>query len=134
MQNYPMSSRLLARSAVRELVQPFTVEKYHSMYEHGLIPEKTELLDGVIIEKMPKNPIQTGMIRKVMNYFHSLLKSEYTVSQECPVTILNSEPEPDISIVDYREDAYSTVHPTWANLVIQVSNFPIFCKGEDNSV
>ncbi len=117
-----MHQAILENPDIRKLMTQFTVEKYHLMYDQGLIPEKTELLEGVIIEKMPKNPIHTAMIRKLMSYLNNVVPKEFLVSQESPIAFELSEPEPDISIVDYREDSYSHAHPNWAHLVIEVAN------------
>jgi len=44
---------MLERSAVRRRVVPFSVECYHKLRDLGMVPVKTELLNGVIIENQP---------------------------------------------------------------------------------
>ncbi|MBE7413655.1 MAG: Uma2 family endonuclease [Leptospiraceae bacterium] len=117
-----MVQALLENPEIRKLVTPFTVEKYHLMYEQGLISEKTELLEGVVIEKMPKNPIHTATLNKIFYFFISKILPPYSVRKEDPISFDISEPEPDISIVDYREDSYSLFHPSFAHLVVEVAN------------
>lgn len=42
-----------------ELIHPLSVDAYHLLYENGLVAEKAELIEGVIYNKMPKNPIHS---------------------------------------------------------------------------
>ena len=49
-----MSFALQERQAIFERAFPISVEAYHFLYKQGLISEKTELLEGVVIEKNAK--------------------------------------------------------------------------------
>jgi hypothetical protein len=105
-------------ASVEELIFPITVEAYHFLYENGLVEEKAELIEGVIYSKMPKNPIHSEILRRI----HSFIKEhvDLPVFKEDPVTLNNSEPEPDIAILPPGD--YSKSHPTSALLVLEVSN------------
>jgi Uma2 family endonuclease len=81
-----------------------TVEEYHRMLDSGLFgPEpKVELLEGVIVTKMAKNPphiIATDLLEDLL---HQLLPRGcgYFVSMGNPVTIedRDGEPEPDAGV------------------------------------
>ncbi|MCB1193284.1 MAG: Uma2 family endonuclease [Leptospiraceae bacterium] len=101
-------------------VLPITIEAYHLLYERGLIPEKAELIEGVIFSKMPKNPIHSEILRKLNLFLYKNLSEKYIISSENPITIEDSESEPDIAILP--EGNYSKEHPKFAILIIEIAN------------
>lgn len=116
-----MSLALKDRQAIFERAFPISVEAYHFLYKQGLISEKTELLEGVVIEKMPKDPIHAEIVRKIFEFLEKV--KSYKVLKEDPIDLGFSEPEPDIAIVPNGD--YSTYHPKEAILVIEVANTSI---------
>jgi Uma2 family endonuclease len=50
-----------------------------------------------------------------------LLPPGYLVRKEDPLTLIDSEPEPDISVVKGAEADFFQAHPTTAEIVIEVS-------------
>lgn len=112
---------ILEKKSLRERSLPISLEMYHKLGEENLIPEKTELIQGFIIEKMPKSPKHSSLIRKLLNYFTNNISEQYYLSSENPITTKTSEPEPDICVLDFREDYYEKAHPSFAHLVIDVS-------------
>jgi Uma2 family endonuclease len=112
---------LFEKKSILEHSLPISVEMYHKLGEENLIPEKTELIDGVIIEKMPKSSKHTSFIEKLANFFRSRILKKFYIRLENPITTKNSEPEPDICILDFRDDFYENAHPSFAHLVIEVS-------------
>jgi Uma2 family endonuclease len=112
---------ILEKKSLRELSLPISVEMYHKLGEEKLIPEKTELIEGVIIEKMPKSPKHSSFLRKLINSFSEKVSKKFIISTENPITTKTSEPEPDIAILDFREDFYEKAHPNFAHLIIEVS-------------
>lgn len=114
-------SSILDNDAVRDAVLPITVEQYHELSEAGIIPEKTELLRGVIIEKMTKSPLHTWMVQRLLEWFQLHVKPQAYVRKEEPLTLDQSEPEPDLAVVDGTPDDYQTTHPKTALLVIEVA-------------
>ena len=107
-------------ASLEELIHPITVEAYHLLYENGLVEEKAELIEGVIYSKIPKNPIHSEILRRIMKFLFSSINEDFIISSENPVTLNNSEPEPDIAILP-RGD-YSKSHPSFALLILEVSN------------
>lgn len=51
-----MSLTLLEEPAVRQQIARFSVASYRQMVESGLLPEETELMQGVIVYQMTKSP------------------------------------------------------------------------------
>ncbi|MBK8394645.1 MAG: Uma2 family endonuclease [Leptospiraceae bacterium] len=118
-----MSFALQDRQAIFERAFPISVEAYHFLYKQGLISEKTELLEGVVIEKMPKDPIHANLVTLLTHFLYEIIKNKFQLRQENPINTGFSEPEPDIAIVPNGD--YSTSHPTEAKLVIEVANTSI---------
>jgi Uma2 family endonuclease len=98
-------------------IQPISVEAYHLLYNQGLVSEKSELIEGVIYSKMTKNPRHSNIVRKIADLLSS--QTEFTVFKEDPLTIGDSEPEPDIAIIPIGD--FSAHHPDSALLVIEVA-------------
>ncbi len=116
-----MLAEILEDPFTKDSVLLMTVEQYHYLGEAGLIPEKTELLEGVVITKMPKSPIHVFITKKIFQILSSLISKEYTIQKEDPLTFVHSEPEPDISIIRTGSEDYKTSHPTSAEFVIEVA-------------
>ena len=105
---------------IDEFLHPITVEAYHLLYEKGMIEEKAELIEGVIYQKMPKNPIHSEILRRILKFLYTTITDELQISSENPLTLSHSEPEPDIAILPPGD--YSQAHPHSALLVLEVAN------------
>jgi len=102
---------MLERSAVRRRVVPFSVECYHKLRDLGMVPVKTELLNGVVIEKMTKSPMHTLLAHRLFGCLAVDLPSGYQLRKEDPLTLATSEPEPDIAIVPGAIETYRFKRP-----------------------
>ncbi|MBK8398455.1 MAG: Uma2 family endonuclease [Leptospiraceae bacterium] len=116
-----MASHVLEREFLRENFIPITVEAYQYLAEKNLISENAELIEGVIVKKMSKSPIHYSLTQKLMLFFQNKISSKYWIRPEGPILGKGSVPEPDLAIVDFREDFYATAHPSFAHLVIEIS-------------
>ena len=56
----------------------------------------------------------------MIEFLRTAVSGLFWIRQETPLTFKDSEPEPDISIVDGRRDDYYA-HPVTARLVVEVS-------------
>lgn len=99
---------------------PITVEAYHVLGEAGVIPEKTELLYGLVYTKMPKSPFHSFLLRRLLEMIQRLDLRGYMVSSEQPLTFIDSEPEPDVSIVKGSNSEFRKSHPKTAELVVEI--------------
>ncbi len=97
-----------------------TVEAYHALGEMGLIPEKTELLYGQVIHKMPKSPSHCYLQQVLLDTIRPCLPPGMCLRSKQPITCADSEPEPDVAVVRGRKEDYRHAHPTAAELVIEV--------------
>ena len=101
-------------------IWPLSVRAYHVLGDLGIIPERSELLYGQVIQKMSKSPLHSGLVRRLLRLLLQAVPADCFVSQEQPITCDDSEPEPDFSIVCGHEEDFFTEHPHTAELVIEV--------------
>jgi len=114
-------SSVLDSPQARERVVPLSVQVYHDLGERGMIAERSELLRGVIFEKMPKSPLHVRLVRFLEVLLQKQLPADFLLQKEDPLTLTDSEPEPDLAVIRGRESDFPTSHPTTAELVIEVS-------------
>jgi Uma2 family endonuclease len=133
----PTSPELAEQSAQAETTASIldfrhriTVEEYHRMAEAGIFgPEpRLELIEGVLIHKMTKNPPHVLATNLLEELLHHLLPrgSGYCISMGNPVTIedRHGEPEPDAMVLrgNVRDYAGRSQLPADAALIIEVAN------------
>ncbi len=74
----------------------WSVEDYHQMIETGLLEGKqVELLEGEIINMSPEGIPHSYTNHSVAKYLRKLLPKLAVVREAHPITLDNSEPEPD---------------------------------------
>ena len=112
---------LLENPVIRDAVLRLDVEQYHRLCSSGIIPESTELLEGVVVEKMGKSPLHTWTVAFLEEWFRGHLQSGLMLRIEQPLTLGNSEPEPDLAVVAGSRDDFRRCHPSSALLVIEVA-------------
>ena len=112
---------LLERPAVRHQVAPLSVDGYHKLRDMGLVRVKTELLNGVIVEKMTKSPLHTFLAQRLYDYLSGDLPLGYQLRKEDPLTLATSEPEPDLAVVAGTNETFREQHPTTAELVVEIA-------------
>jgi Uma2 family endonuclease len=105
-----------------EPIWRMSVERYHEMIEAGLLTEDdpVELLEGWLVEKMPKktpHTLATGLTRTTLE---RLAPSGWFVNVQEPITTAESEPEPDISVVRGNRRRYLARHPGQQDLALVV--------------
>ncbi len=113
-------SLLLEFPGIQNRARPLSVAAWHMMIAQGLAPKRAELLEGVIVEKMSKSILHTRLLSRTMKAFYECLTPDFWLRQESPITTKDSEPEPDISLVQGSEDSHD-VNPTTALLVVEIS-------------
>jgi Uma2 family endonuclease len=112
----------------RELAKRFfTVAEYHKMGEVGIISpnDRVELLDGEIIKMSPIGSLHAACTKRINKLIMPLIQDVAILGVQDPVEISDySEPEPDISVLKYREDFYASSHPKSSDilLIIEVAD------------
>jgi Uma2 family endonuclease len=106
---------------VRQRVSPLSVKEYHRLDEFNENGRRTELIRGIVIEKMPKSPLHRTISSLLYKLLSAQLPRGYTVWKEEPLTLADSEPEPDISVTPGQESDFSSAHPTTAELAVEIA-------------
>ena len=95
----------------------WSVHDYHLMVETGILRDRqVELLAGEIVEMSPETPIHYTTAKRGTKYLEALLSGQADVRFNGPITLADSEPEPDIAIVRLPESAYVDRHPAPADI------------------
>ncbi|MEH2060249.1 MAG: Uma2 family endonuclease [Nostoc sp.] len=90
----------------------WTVDDYHRMIAAGILSNRhVELLAGEIVEMTPETPIHYNTAKRSAKYLENLLAGKADVRFNGPITLQNSEPEPDIAIVRPQDSVYNNCHP-----------------------
>src|SRR5207244_252888 len=114
-------SAILEIPEVRQRVSPLSVEEYHRLGEFNENGRRTELIRGIIIEKMAKSPLHRTIAKRLYDFIARILPKGFLVFLEQPLTLADSEPEPDVSVVRGSEADFFTTHPKTAELVVEVA-------------
>jgi len=91
----------------------WTIDEYHHMIDAGILSSrKVELLKGEIVEMSPDGEPHAYCSHEAGEYLTNLLGKPATIRQAKPITLPNdSEPEPDIAIVQRLGREYREHHP-----------------------
>lgn len=105
----------------RARVSPITVAQYHAFPEFNENGKRTELIRGIVFEKMSKSPLHSSIAKFLYDLLLALAPPGFSLRQDQPLTLHDSEPEPDIAIVAGMDKDFRTRHPTTAALVIEIA-------------
>src|SRR5215218_6027319 len=95
-------------------IRQFTVAEYHQMIEAGVFASnsRVELLEGWIVNKMSQNPPHSNSVTRIVEYIVPIRPAGWTIKVQAPITLSDSEPEPDIVLARGHRDIYDHKHPT----------------------
>ena len=105
----------------------FTVDEYHKMIDAGVFVGNSdfELIEGEIVKKMTQGDLHIACINRLNMLFAPILAGQVIVSIQNAVVISDiSEPEPDVTLLKFREDFYASGKATAEDvlLLIEVSD------------
>ena len=112
---------ILELPEVRERVSRLSVAEYQRLDEFNERGRRTELIRGIVIEKMSKSPLHAAIAKRLYDLLLASLPPGLVVRREDPLTLTDSEPEPDIVVVRGTEAEFFHAHPATAELVIEVA-------------
>jgi len=101
----------------------FTVQQYERMVEAGVIrpDERVELLDGEVVEMPPIGPPHASRVDRCTIYLGRVLGPDLGIRVQSPLRLSDlSMPEPDLTILRWRDDFYESQHPTAADVLLLV--------------
>ena len=105
----------------------FTVAEYYAMADAGILFEndRTELLHGDVIAMPPIGDWHAASVKLFANTMPPALQGRAMIAVRDPVRLdENSEPQPDVMLLLWRDDFYGGGHPGPADvlLLIEVSD------------
>ncbi|MDR3401311.1 MAG: Uma2 family endonuclease [Chthoniobacter sp.] len=112
---------ILELPEVRRRVSHLSVEEYHRLDEFNENGKRTELIRGIVIEKMSKSPLHATIATRLFKLILPVLPSDFTARLEQPLTLADSEPEPDVSVIRGSDADFKEAHPSTASLVVEVA-------------
>jgi Uma2 family endonuclease len=103
-----------------------SVVDYHEMISAGILDaeDRCELLDGYLVKKMSQNTPHSSFVSKLVRILNRFVNDKWWVKSQLPITLSDSEPEPDVSIVRGEWNAFDNRHPGAGDfgIVIEVSD------------
>ena len=114
-------SAILELPEVRQRVSRLSVGEYHQLGEFNENGKRTELIRGIVLEKKSKSPRHSALSTQLYKRILLALPDGYTARKEEPLTLADSEPEPDISVIRGGDADFAAGHPTTAELVLEVA-------------
>ena len=112
---------ILESPDIRERTLPISVETYHWMIENGMVSQRAELIRGVIVEKMSKSSLHEFLATEIRDCLARAWGEGWLVRKEGPLTLRDSEPEPDVSVVKGRNADFIHSHPHTAALTLEIA-------------
>ncbi len=107
-------------------VAQFSVEQYHAMIDAGVFDTDRhyELLNGWIVKKMTTNPPHATCVRCLNRLFSRILDDDWALIIQDPITVSDSEPEPDLAVAYGGNRGFRGRHagPGEVELVIEVAD------------
>lgn len=100
--------------AVQLLRRRFTVDEYYRMAQAGILHEddRVELLEGEIVEMAPNGSRHQATVDRLNRLFSESVGEVAVVRVQGPIHLAeDSEPQPDLSLLQKRADFYETAHP-----------------------
>ena len=105
----------------------FSVADYARMRETDILGEddRVELIDGEVREMSPIGPLHAAIVKRLNSLLSRLLDDSVILSVQDPIQLNDySEPQPDLAILQHRDDFYAAAHPVADDvlLVIEVAD------------
>lgn len=109
--------------SVQLLRRKFTVKQYHKMVESGILCEddRVELVRGEIIELSPIGLRHAACVKRLNRLFYRKLGDSVLIGIQDPVELDDtSEPQPDVVLLQPREDFYESAPPKASDIFLLV--------------
>jgi hypothetical protein len=94
-------------------IQRFSVARYQKMIETGILgpDDKVELLENLVVLKMPRNPRHDGTIDMVGAAVRGPIPGGWILRVQQAITLPDSQPEPDFTVARGTVRSYLARHP-----------------------
>jgi len=101
----------------------FSAAEYYHLGELGLLSERTELLNGIIIDMEPIGPWHADIVQILAHMFELQAHEQFSVRVQSPIDLgPESQPQPDLVLCRVRR--YRDRHPVVTDiyLVVEVAD------------
>ncbi|MBP3957448.1 Uma2 family endonuclease [Gemmata sp. G18] len=119
----------------RTLYPRVTVAEYHQMIEDGAFGDgdRIELLEGYLVQKMSHNTPHSVAVQKLIKRLVRLAPPGWEPRSQLPITLSDSEPEPDGLLAKGDETTFAAHHPLPAEIgiVIEVADSSLHTDRND---
>lgn len=90
-----------------------SIRQYHAMIDAGVLTDDdpVELIEGILVYKVPKKPRHRIALAKLQRAISSLLLPDISLQTQEPITLSDGEPEPDAAIFRGKPEDYPQRHP-----------------------
>ncbi len=106
-----------------EYVHRFTSTEYALLAEAGVVREddRLELIEGRIVDMPPIGSSHASYVNRLLVHFVALFHPKAIVSVQNPVQLdAYSEPQPDLMLLQPRDDFYAEHHPTSDDVLLLI--------------
>ena len=103
----------------------WSIEEWHELVDSGLLEGKSvEFLEGEIVKVSPEGVEHRYTNSSLVKYLRTIFDNLAEIQESHPITLDNSEPEPDVAIVRLPETIYKDRHPYSQDIywLIEISN------------
>lgn len=102
------------------------MSQYHAAIAAGVFTDgdPIELLEGLLVEKMSKNPPHVIALAKLLRHIAAMVPAGWSLRSQDPITLDDGEPEPDLAVIRGAAEDYPEAHPTPRDvaLLVEVSD------------
>jgi Uma2 family endonuclease len=90
----------------------WSVADYHHMRDLGILDRRRcELINGEIWDMAPEGEFHRFVNHRGVKYLREIMKGKAEIFEAHPITLAESEPQPDIAIVRRPDTRYLKHHP-----------------------
>jgi Uma2 family endonuclease len=103
----------------------WTIDRYHQALEAGIFSDlDLELLEGELVIMAPEGVPHASSNDEAAEYLREVLGDRARVRDAKPITLFDSEPQPDLAIVQPTPNVYRLHHPYPEDIfwVVEYSN------------
>lgn len=98
----------------------FTVEEYLALTEFGLLPERSELIEGDIFDVSAHSPRHRQFVRRIRRELEAVLGERALVFGQSTLAFEGWSSEPDLMALAPDPDEYGDRHPKTEEILLLV--------------
>jgi Uma2 family endonuclease len=92
----------------------FSVEEYFALSRLGILPDRTELIEGDIYDMSAHSPRHQAFVDILVDNFKEAHRGRATIFSQSTLAFEGWSPEPDLMVLEYDPDRYRDLCPSGA--------------------